>query len=48
MKRVQSKLYRIGTYYFYKIYLFYFDNKRYVLQDGIKSLAYFHKNIRRQ
>ena len=48
MKRVQSKLHRIGTYDFYKIYLFCFDDKRYILQDRIKSLAYFHKNIRRQ
>ena len=48
MKRIQSKLHRVGTYDLYKIYLFCFDDKRYILQDGIKSLAYFHKNIKRQ
>ena len=48
MKRVQSKLHRIGTYDVCKISLSCFDDKRYILDDGINSLAYFHKNIRSQ
>ena len=46
MKRIQSKLHTIGTYNVCKISLSYFDDKRYILNDGISSLAYFHKDIR--
>ena len=46
MKRIQSKLFKIGTYDVCKISLSYFDDKRYILDDGINSLAYFHKNIK--
>ena len=45
MKRIQSRLHKIGTYV-YKISLSYFDDKRYVLDDGVNSLAYFHKDIK--
>ena len=45
MKRIQSKFYRIGTYDVCKISLSCFDDKRYILDDGINSLAYFYKNI---
>ena len=38
-----SKLHEIGTYDVYKILLSCFDDKRYVLDDGINTLAYFHK-----
>ena len=48
MKRIQSKLHRIGTYNVCKILLSGFDDKRYVLDDGINSLDYFHKDIRSQ
>ena len=48
MKRIQSKLHRIGTYDIYKISLSCFDDKRYILGDGINSLAFFHKDIRSQ
>ena len=48
MKRIQSKLYRIGTYELCKISLSCFNDKRYILNDGINSLAYFHKDVRRQ
>ena len=41
IKRLQSKLRRIGTYNVYKISLSCFDDKRY-FYDGINSLAYFH------
>ena len=45
MKRIQSKLHEIGTYDLNKISLSCFDDKRYVLGDGINALAYFHKDI---
>ena len=46
MKRIQSKLYRIGTYDVCKISLSCFDDKRYILDDSVNSLAYFHKDIK--
>ena len=46
MERIQSKLHRIGTYDVCKISLSYFDDKRYVLDSGVNSLAYFHKGIK--
>ena len=48
MKRIQSKLHRIGTYDACKVSLFCFYDKRNILGDGINSLAYFHKYIRSQ
>ena len=45
MKRIQSNLREIGTYDINKISLSCFDDKRYVLDDGINSLAYFHEDI---
>ena len=45
MKRIQSSLYNIGTYDINKISLSCFDDKRYVLDDGINTWAYFHKDI---
>ena len=44
MKRIQSKKHKLGTYEVDKISLSFFDDKRYVLDDGIHSLSYFHKN----
>ena len=44
--RIQSKLHRIGTYNVCKILLSCFDDKRYVLDDGVNTLAYFHKGIK--
>ena len=46
MKRIQSKLHRIGTYNICKISLSCFDDKRYVLDDGVNALDYFHKDIK--
>ena len=48
LKRIQSKLHRIGTYDVPKIFLSCFDDKRYILGDGIHSLAYFDKDISSQ
>ena len=45
MKRMQSYLHSIGTYNINKINLSCFDDKRYVLDNGINTLAYFHKDI---
>ena len=47
MKRIQSKLHRVGTYDVFKISLPCFDDKRYVLNNGVNTLAYFHKSIKK-
>ena len=44
MKRIQSKKHKLGTYEIDKISSSCFDDKRYVLDDGIHTLSYFHKN----
>ena len=46
MKRIESKLHRIGTYDVCKISLSFFDDKRYVLDDGVNTLAYFQKDTK--
>ena len=46
MKIIQSKLHKIGTYDVYKISLSCFVDKTYVLNDGVNTLAYFHKDIK--
>ena len=48
MKRIQVKKYKIGTYEINKISLSCFDDKRFVLDDAIHALAYFHKDLRKQ
>ena len=48
MKRIQSKLHRIGTQDVCKISLSCFDDKRYIPDDGINSFAYLHKDLKRQ
>ena len=48
MKRIQSKLHRIGTYEVCKIFLSCVDDKKYIFSDGISSLAYFHEDIKSQ
>ena len=44
MKRIQAKKHKIGTYEIDKISLSCFDDKRFVLGDGVNTLAYFHKD----
>ena len=44
MRRIQAKKHKIGTYEIDKISLSCFDDKRYVLDDEIHTLAYFHKD----
>ena len=46
MKRIQSKKHKVGPYKVSKISLFCFDDKRYILDDGIHTLAYFHEDTR--
>ena len=48
MKKIQSKLHRIGTYDVCRISLSCFHDKRYILDNGINSLAYFHKDAKSQ
>ena len=46
MKRIQIKLHETGTYDVFKISFSCFDDKRYVLDDCVNILAYFHKGMR--
>ena len=48
MKRNQSKKHKIGTYEINKISLSCFDDKRFVLDDGIHTLAYLHEDLKKQ
>ena len=48
MKSVESKLHKIGTHNVCKISLSCFNDKRYILNDDINSLGYFHKDVRSQ
>ena len=48
MKRIQAKKHKVGTYEIDRISLSCFDDKRFVLNDGIHMLAYFHKDLKKQ
>ena len=48
MKTIQRRLRKIGSYDVCTISLSCFDDKGYVLDDGINTLAYFHKDTRSQ
>ena len=48
MKRTQSKKHKTGTYEVKKISVSCFDDKRYILDDGVHTLAYFHKDCKKQ
>ena len=47
MKRIQAKKHKIGTYEIDKISLSCFDDKKYVLDDGVNTLAFFDKNYKK-
>ena len=47
MKRIQRKKHKLGTYEINKLPLLCFDDKRFVLNDGIHTLAYFRKDLRK-
>ena len=44
MKRIPAEKHKMGTNEINKISLSCFDDKRYVLDDGIHTLACFHKD----
>ena len=48
MKRIQDKKHKVRTYEINKISLICFDDKRFVLDDGFYTLAYFHKDFKKQ
>ena len=48
MKRIQSKKHKLGTSEINKKSLSCFDDKRFVLNDGIHTLAYFHRELKKQ
>ena len=45
MCTIRSACHQIGSYQLNKVSLSCFDDKRYILEDGITSYAYGHKNI---
>ena len=47
MKRIQGKKRKIGTYEINKTSLSCFNDKRFVLDDGVHTLAYFHKDFKK-
>ena len=47
MRRIQGKKDKMGTRAINKISLSCFDNEKFVLDDGIHTLAYFHKDLRK-
>ena len=47
MKRIQAKKHKVGTYEIDKISLSCFDDERYVLDDGVNTPAYFHKDCKK-
>ena len=44
MKGIPGKKHKLGTYEIAKISLSCFDDKRYVLDDEVYTLTYFHKD----
>ena len=44
MKRILNEKHNVGSYVINKISLSCFGDKRFILDDGINSLAYGHKN----
>ena len=46
MKGIKPKNHNLGTYETNKISLSCFDDKRYILKNGINTLAYGHKDIK--
>ena len=48
IKRIQSTKHKLGTYEIDKISLTCFDDKRYVQDDIINMIVYFHKDLRKK
>ena len=47
MRRIQTKNHKLGTYEINKISLPCFDDKRFIIKDGIHTLVYFHKDLKK-
>ena len=47
MKRIEKKQHKIKTYEINKISLSCFDNKRFILDDGIHTLVHYHNELKR-
>ena len=47
MRKIQGKKHKMGTYEINKISLSVFDDKRFVLNYGIYTLACFHKDLKK-
>lgn len=45
MKTIRSQIHEIGSYELNKVSLSCFDDKRYILKDGVSSYAYDHYKI---
>ena len=48
MRRIQGKKHKIGISEINKISLSVFDDKRFILNHGIHTLAYLHKDLKNQ
>ena len=48
MKRIQAKKHKIGSHEIDKISLSCFDDKRFVLDNEVHTLAYFHKDCNKK
>ena len=48
IRRIQDKKQKMGTYNINKISLSCFDDKFFLLNDGIHTLACFHKGLKKQ
>ena len=48
MKRIQAKKHKIGTYEIDKISLSCFDDKRFVLDNGVHALAYSYQDCNKK
>jgi len=46
IRSIRSDLHQISSYHLNKVSLSPFDDKRYILNDGITSFAYGNKNIK--
>ena len=46
-RRVQAKKHKFGIYKITKMSLAVFDEKRFVLNGDIHTLAYFHKDLKK-
>ena len=47
MWRIQSKKHKMGTYEINKVSLLCLDDKRFLLNNGIHTLAHFHKDLKK-